>query len=612
MNEHVKYSLNLYLEDTDPQYAILLKGDWGCGKTHFIKEWIKEQDNNNASVYDVVYVSLFGLSTIKGLVDSINKTLSPMFYKIEKHGKEVLKAAAKIILKYNTSIDDLKFDLELNPLDLLAQLNIAENSKEYKLFVLDDVERCDIPLKELFGLVNYICEHVGSKVILVLGKTDLQDATWKETLRKYQEKIVGREYEIAPDVDAAISSFIDEIKSIYPVSYEFLLKQRESITLVWECSKYCNLRSLRQCLRSFAEIYASLDDGAIIMKQQFLANYLAYSLEYYNGDKTIFQDLATYQLLRYNSNNTPAKKMVDKYNLVWQKMGRRLFDLEYLDIIKTSVIDGKNFNDLLNLKIKAINNKSLTERFKEIIYMENHDVDLLIREAKDYVSTPISSLVDYLQIVYMLCYWEEKEVCILKKSFEKDCFKMISIWIKQNMCPSQISSVDIQISRGFAIQEREHPISRYTWLFDNVYKFISDLKIEVKEPILILLEGISNKNLEELIDLMSQPDIYAHANYDMQSIFNRINIYKFCKGVRRLNNRNKMKLSESLAARYSQNFSYSDYNNIFGEDEFAIQEMRNVFEGYKKQSAKITKIAYVKLIEPLDYALNRLRSKKEY
>ena len=185
MNEHVKQSLKLYLEDTDPQYAILIKGAWGCGKTHFIKEWIKDQNQDNDSAYDVVYVSLFGLSTIKGLVDLINKTLSPMLYKIEKYGKEMLKAAAKGILRYDTSIDDLKFNFEINPLDLLRQLNISENSEEYKLFVFDDVERCDIPLKELYGFINYICDHVGSKVIIVLGKTELQDDTWKEIFRKY-------------------------------------------------------------------------------------------------------------------------------------------------------------------------------------------------------------------------------------------------------------------------------------------------------------------------------------------------------------------------------------------------------------------------------------------
>ena len=36
MNKHVKYGLNQYVAAPDPQCAVLLKGDWGYGKTHFI------------------------------------------------------------------------------------------------------------------------------------------------------------------------------------------------------------------------------------------------------------------------------------------------------------------------------------------------------------------------------------------------------------------------------------------------------------------------------------------------------------------------------------------------------------------------------------------------
>ena len=32
MNEHVKYGLDLYVEDTDPQCAIMIKGDWDVEK----------------------------------------------------------------------------------------------------------------------------------------------------------------------------------------------------------------------------------------------------------------------------------------------------------------------------------------------------------------------------------------------------------------------------------------------------------------------------------------------------------------------------------------------------------------------------------------------------
>ena len=64
MNEHVTYGLNLYIKDTDPQSAILLKGDWGCGKTHFIKEWMQAQKQDQNSACEVVYVSLFGISSL--------------------------------------------------------------------------------------------------------------------------------------------------------------------------------------------------------------------------------------------------------------------------------------------------------------------------------------------------------------------------------------------------------------------------------------------------------------------------------------------------------------------------------------------------------------------
>ena len=172
MNEHVTYGLNLYIKDTDPQSAVLLKGDWGCGKTHFIKEWMQMQKQDKNSVCEVVYVSLFGISSLKGLKDAVNKVISPIMYKVEKYKKDVLKAA-KVVLKYDSTIADIKdaiIQYELNPLDLLAQLNLSENSKEYKLFVLDDVERCDIPLKELFGFVDYLFEHVGCRVVIQICK----------------------------------------------------------------------------------------------------------------------------------------------------------------------------------------------------------------------------------------------------------------------------------------------------------------------------------------------------------------------------------------------------------------------------------------------------------
>lgn len=41
MNESIFSFLNYYASCPNPQYAIMLRGNWGCGKTYFIKRWLK-------------------------------------------------------------------------------------------------------------------------------------------------------------------------------------------------------------------------------------------------------------------------------------------------------------------------------------------------------------------------------------------------------------------------------------------------------------------------------------------------------------------------------------------------------------------------------------------
>ena len=40
-NQAILSFLNDYLTMDKPGYAVFLKGNWGCGKTYFIREWMK-------------------------------------------------------------------------------------------------------------------------------------------------------------------------------------------------------------------------------------------------------------------------------------------------------------------------------------------------------------------------------------------------------------------------------------------------------------------------------------------------------------------------------------------------------------------------------------------
>ena len=40
MNKNIENFLNEYMINPDPQYAVFLKGNWGCGKTFFVNNWL--------------------------------------------------------------------------------------------------------------------------------------------------------------------------------------------------------------------------------------------------------------------------------------------------------------------------------------------------------------------------------------------------------------------------------------------------------------------------------------------------------------------------------------------------------------------------------------------
>ena len=47
MNNQILRFLNEYAKLPSPQYAVLLRGKWGCGKTYFVKNWLAEFNKSN-------------------------------------------------------------------------------------------------------------------------------------------------------------------------------------------------------------------------------------------------------------------------------------------------------------------------------------------------------------------------------------------------------------------------------------------------------------------------------------------------------------------------------------------------------------------------------------
>lgn len=188
MLEHqIIEEVSRYLKDDSYQYAILIDGEWGCGKTYFVKhillDRIKEFEQDS-SKRTAKYISLYGCKTIQDVQEA-------MVWVFAEEAKKFLSKRTKHIssfIKQKTpknmepAIENILATSKrvLNKVreKFIPNVSIFEFTSDWLLmkdfiFIFDDLERCDCPINELFGFINGLVEHENTKVILVANENEI-------------------------------------------------------------------------------------------------------------------------------------------------------------------------------------------------------------------------------------------------------------------------------------------------------------------------------------------------------------------------------------------------------------------------------------------------------
>lgn len=561
MNEDILRFLEKYKDDPDPQYAVLLDGKWGCGKTFFIKSWLDTFQTENEDELAPMYVSLFGVQTVKQINDTINGLLFPfMNSKVYKIGKTITKMVASAALRFNVDYDgdkksDGTVDFKLDPLmDLLNDKK--EELKGRRILIFDDLERANIGVKELYGYINRFVEHNRFKVIVVCNSTEITD---KETFNRFREKIIGRTFEINSDIDAAINSFANEI----PTSY-FVQQHISEVKEAFKLTGYSNLRVLRQCIRDFNQIFQGIhiDNGN----------------PYQN--KELFHFLIRFVVL-YSEMSTSNKDIIANWK---QKYAQAL---------------ASDRPEMLELKrrISAIQQKyqPLEIKYGMDIFRERNDITLI----PDYCMKGID-LVDYLNAKLVLtereswdCLYQYydmnnedferqyamTESAVLNGSFRnyQDQLKAISILIElSDLGIKEMNSkvldtskayvekliADISSSDSFADIKSNiiNLLSSINQVSDNNElrkKFNSSLNgifatklTELEHHYTEILENLSDDNLLELVDSMDKMLPDRSNSYQSYPIFKDANPERVAKRILSLSNASKFYFYRFLNRRY--------------------------------------------------------------
>lgn len=182
-----------YLNDSSYNYAILIDGEWGSGKTYFIKNTlsheIKKQEERMAKVRQIKYVSLYGCKT---MVD-VQENIMWNFAEIARNKIKEKKKAGNVDdrISENVLLSSKKIGNAILK-KFLPEIQAYEIASDWLslgsfIFIFDDLERCDCPLNEVFGFLNELVEHENTKVIIVANEKEISGIAESKSLElQYQ------------------------------------------------------------------------------------------------------------------------------------------------------------------------------------------------------------------------------------------------------------------------------------------------------------------------------------------------------------------------------------------------------------------------------------------
>ena len=356
-NEHIEKFLDDYLGSSiSPDYAVLITGCWGSGKTYFIKRYLGGEKKTveelliECTRYIVVYVSLFGVKNREDIERKILDILKPELQhkKIDyiptvgalltnivglTAGVAVAAGsgglAAPIVAASVASSKALGDGVKFFSEKFVSAMKKGDGSYKKTAIVFDDVERTDMPLPELLGYLNEFVEHRHIPCILLADKDKWEEAQKcqadKSTLHRLsstKEKVIGKEFEIRTSFDDVWNSWFNSSHDalfLGEKTLNLLKNSRDIIAQVFECSSVSNYRSLKHSLLDFKRFVNGIQDENLTnpeFNSLLIADFIAHQYAYYLGlfdPNEILVDTTNYASLLAKLAN--QKRMTDSFRI---------------------------------------------------------------------------------------------------------------------------------------------------------------------------------------------------------------------------------------------------------------------------------------------------------
>ena len=171
-----------YCTDIEPVGALLLTGEWGCGKTYLIEREFKKKVNK---FLVVIRLSLFGVSSLDEIHIAVKSAWLNEFYKAK--GADRVINIIKNGKKATKELDFMpKWMENVISIDMTSFIKIKnEIAGKRVVLVFDDLERCQLSNVDVLGIINEYCENQKFHTIIVANQDKIKTKNIPTTIQAH-------------------------------------------------------------------------------------------------------------------------------------------------------------------------------------------------------------------------------------------------------------------------------------------------------------------------------------------------------------------------------------------------------------------------------------------
>ena len=298
--EELVESILDYVRADYTDYAIMINGEWGSGKTYFWNHKIKDKIESlqlNGRKYTTIYMSLYGISNLEEISKKIFIETTQL---MDKNLKKYMES------HHQTNIPEYA----KTGLDMANVFGVSKNgdkidyerffSTDDKVLCFDDLERANVDVVDILGYINNFVEHDHIKTIIICNEKELAtkfkssnlemktfiatylldkqgdlnktDKPMVEKIRekieyvfdkandyeRIKEKLIGETFEYAPKFNYIINGLLMRYENNKDL-IRFLRENQNLIIATFNKSGTRNLRILKHALNDFSKVFENVN-----------------------------------------------------------------------------------------------------------------------------------------------------------------------------------------------------------------------------------------------------------------------------------------------------------------------------------------------------------------